>query len=91
MHQQTVRYGVPVWIRKTVSCAQFANREGAWPQCATSTEGNGLDAGRVGGQGKIRTDRNSLIENNRANPTLYTLEGLAAAFKIPFVALFETT
>lgn len=31
----------------------------------------------------------SLIENNRANPTLYTLEALAAAFRVPFVALFE--
>ncbi|TKT71406.1 helix-turn-helix transcriptional regulator [Afipia massiliensis] len=38
---------------------------------------------------KLEQTAISLIENNRANPTLSTLEALAAAFKIPFVELFE--
>lgn len=50
----------------------------------------GWSQDELAGRLKIKQTAVSLIENKRANPTLETLEDLAACLGVRFVDLFET-
>jgi hypothetical protein len=80
----------PVRIRSAISSTQLTGLKGACAQCPPTSQGEGLDPGRIGGEVEDGAMAVSLLENNRANPTLRMLEAIAACLDVRFVDLFET-